>query len=110
MADIKRFRGDTDSLFARITDKRNNPVDVSNCQLVLTVSSEEDPIDTSGQLMQVSGSYVEGESNVLEFAFTSQDVDFVGESLFFDFQFTNESGKTRTLKKGTWEMTQDITK
>jgi len=72
MAGIERLRGDTDSLFVRITDKRNNPVDVSNCQLVLTVSSEEeDPTDTSGQQMQVSGTYVADEPNAFEFIFTS---------------------------------------
>jgi multidrug efflux pump subunit AcrB len=110
MADIERYRGDTDSLFVTISDSRNNPVDITGCQLMLTVSSEEDPVNTDAQIMQVSGSVVDGYVNRFEFAFTSQDVDFVGESLYFDFQFTNEAGKTKTLRKGTWKMTQDITK
>lgn len=110
MSDITRFRGDTKGFTVTITDTKGDPIPITDCGLKLSVSTEENPTGNTYTL-QLDASVSDADNGVFSFEFNNDgsEVDFEGD-YFFDLQFTDAAGKISTINKGSWTMTQDITK
>ena len=106
---ITRARGDTYRI--RITFTVDGlRLDLTGATLLLTVNSEENPVDATNQLFQLTGAIFGDEKDgVVDFTQTTDDADNVGE-FFHDVQMTAVGGEIRTLIKGQFLMVQDITK
>jgi hypothetical protein len=107
---ITRFRGDTRPDTCTITTVGTQDVaNILGCSFVLTVSSVQNPVDTTSQLYQIAGGIVDAENGVVEFSPTLSQADRVGY-FYYDIQMTDTYGKTHTLTKGAYIYQQDITK
>jgi hypothetical protein len=108
---IYRTRGDTYRMRISFEEEgTGTPLDLTNCSLLMTVSSEEQPDDTTNQLFQLAGSIVAPATDgVADFEMSAAQADNLGE-LFYDVEITDVSGKTRTILEGPFTFSQDITK
>jgi hypothetical protein len=110
MTDINRYRQDTyaDEWVIR-SDETGLPIDITECSFVLTVSSQQNPTSETGQLFQIVGTIINGSAGRVEFAPDSEDVETVGV-FYYDLQMTDGNDRIRTIDKGKYTITQDITK
>ena len=108
--DITRTRGDTYAdqfIIENFTAK--TVVDLSECTFKMTVNSDREPLDISTQLYQIVGVSDSPATGVVNFSPTVEQADLVGK-YYFDIQMIDADGVIRTLTKGMYTYTQDITK
>jgi hypothetical protein len=107
---IMRFRGDTRPDTCTITTVgTQDATNISGCSFLLTISTAQNPIDTSTQLYQINGAIVDAINGVVEFSPTLSQADRVG-FFYYDIQMTDTYGNIHTLCKGAYVYQQDITK
>ena len=104
-----RSRGDDTSFYLDLKDGNNVLLDITGGSAVMSVSAEREP-DTANYLFQITGSIFGDPLNGrFEFPFTSTEANNVGK-FYFDIEYVNSAGKTRTVKKGIIIFEQDIGK
>jgi hypothetical protein len=108
MTDINRYRGDTLRIGAVV--KQNKKImNVTSYTFKLTVNTLEDPPDDTTQLFQSDGVIVDAVNGKIYFPLTENQVNTIG-NYFFDIQMIDPNGEKKTLDKGQFNLTQDITK
>lgn len=107
---ITRTRGDTVPDAFTVTNPATGSIaNLTACSLKLTVSTVPNPVDSSTQVFQITGTINDPASGVVEFAPTPAQADNVGY-FYFDIEMKDSYGRTLTLVKDTYVFTQDITK
>lgn len=107
---IERSRGDTAPDEFTVSVKRTRKgANITGCSFKMTLSTVPEPTDQSTQVYQLEGSLINPETGVVSFSPTEDQSNIIGY-FYYDIQMTDTYGKIRTLVKGTYEYTQDITK
>ena len=108
MSDITRHRGDTRRI-QRTVKENGVAIPITDWTFLLTISREEDPVDTVEQIAQIIGVITDAANGVVDFTPLAKDVDWVGGN-FFDIEAVDSDGGISTLDKGQFTLLQDITK
>lgn len=108
--DICRVRGDTGPFQFVVKDSSGTPIDITGFSFLLTVDPNDIPIDASGNLFDLTGTIIDGPNGVFQFTLDATDADQTPAIYFYDVQMTDLASNKRTIIRGQWEVTQDITK
>ena len=106
---IERVRGDTFPFVFSIQDAAGAPIDITGFSFLLTVDPNPEPVDSSGNVFQLTGVVIDAANGKVQFAPSAVEADNVGE-FFHDLQQTDGGGAIRTVAQGPFNLTQDITK
>lgn len=102
-------RDDADPRVFTIKDDAGAVIDISTWTFTLTVNSEKDPTDVTGQQFTIAGALVtDGTDGKVSFTPAPGDTDITPNKYFYDIQRNTPSKKT--LIKGQCIILQDITK
>lgn len=106
MADITRYRGDTQPLTLSVTASGG----ISGWTFTLTIDENKNPTGASTNELQLSGTVTSSTASggEVEFRPTEAEADLLG-TFYYDVEADDGTYK-RTLEKGTIEFLQDITK
>lgn len=110
MTDIERYRGDTAADEWTITNSSGVAIDLAGFSFILSVNSLENPPDNTTELYNISGTITDAINGVVEFAPSALNVDQKSHVYYYDVQMTDTGGRIKTIDKGTYTYTQDITK
>ncbi|HEU4895120.1 MAG TPA: hypothetical protein VFT85_04725 [Acidimicrobiia bacterium] len=103
-------RGDTVPWTFTVLNSAGNPVDITGYTFLLTVDPSDEPGDALNNLFQLSGTLTDPTNGVVQFAMSAVQADQVPGIYYWDLQMTDTAGFIRTIAKGEFEFTQDITK
>jgi hypothetical protein len=110
MTDIERKRGDTYAdEFEIVSDTTGAVIDISAYTFKLTVDPSPEPTDATNNVFQLTGTITDGPAGLVAFSPDATQADNVGE-YYFDIELIDAAGKKRSVEKGAYTMTQDITK
>jgi hypothetical protein len=109
MADMERYRGDTYADRLVITDATGAPVNITGYTFKLTLDTRTSPSDASTQVYQLVGVITDAVNGVVEFTPNDTQANLVG-FYYFDVQMVDGQNRKRTIKRGRYIYTQDITK
>lgn len=110
MTDLTRTRGDTAADQITVTDSAGNAVNITGYSFLMTINSLENPPDISTQLYQIAGSILNAPAGTVEFVPLLANVDQIPGTYYYDIQMTDDAGRIKTIDKGKYTYTQDITK
>jgi len=106
--DIIRKRGDTRRVTFKIADSYGTAVNLTNwSNFVMTVNSEQAPIDDTNQISQQTGIMVDPKNGRV--AFVCDGNIPIGD-YYYDIQATDANSEIVTLVDGKYTVGQDITK
>ena len=108
--DIKRKRGDTAADVFTLTDSAGAALNITGFSFLLSVSSLENPPDSTNQLYQLTGAIIDATGGIVEFTPSAANADQDPEVYFYDVQMTDGASRIKTIEKGKYEYEQDITK
>jgi len=106
---IQRKRGDTRRMIFKIKSSTDGSgIDISLwTAFLLTVDPSFNPVDDTGNAMQINGVIVDGPGGRV--AFTPTGTTAIG-NYFYDAQAVDENTEKVTFAEGTYELIEDITK
>jgi hypothetical protein len=107
---ICRVRGDTYPFTVTVKDGDGNPINITAYGFLLTVDPAPDPPDASENLLQLAGVILDGPNGIVQFQPSALDADQEPDTYYYDLQMEDGSGDFRTILKGTFTISQDITK
>ncbi len=110
MTDIVRFRGDTAADEWTITNAAGVVIDLAGFSFVLSVNSLENPPDNVTELYNIVGAITDAVNGVVEFAPTLGNADQKPADYYYDVQMVDTGGRIKTIDKGKYTYTQDISK
>lgn len=112
MTNISFFRGDSYPVGFTLKNKSTGlPLDLTGCELVLTVSAEENPETDESEVFTLEGDLdAEPSTGRVFFTPTTEQTAVSPGRYFFDIQMIDASDNIRTLTKGVFMITQDISK
>lgn len=109
-ATISRFRGDTYPIRIYLKDSTGAALPVTGCSFLMTVNANENPDDIDDQVFQIVGVvYGDGTAGIVDFEVDAVNADHLGK-FYYDVQMTDALNHQRTILKGAFRFTQDITK
>jgi len=112
IGEITWYRGDSYPLELTIKDKSSGLViDLTGYSFKFTVDSKENPADETTNLFVVDG-VLDGDPTTGKISFTptASNTDLSPKDYYYDVQMTDASNNIRTIAKGRFKITQDITK
>lgn len=110
MTDLNRRRGDTYAdQFEVTSETTGSAIDITGYTFTMTIASKLNPADDTFKLFEVAGTITSAGEGLVEFGPSSAQTDRVGV-FYFDISMVDGSGGIRTIDKGKYEITQDITK
>jgi hypothetical protein len=107
---LTRTRGDTYPHLITVKDSTGTAINVTGYQFKLTVDPSPDPEDASNNLFQIDGVVEDGPAGQVSFTPTALQADQTPETYYHDIQMTDLTPAIRTIAKGTYVFSQDITK
>lgn len=114
VANLCRVRGDTTQFTVTVTTNGTTPIDITGFAFAFTVDPSEEPIDNTNNLFQLTvGSgltITDGPNGVLTIGLSPANADQTPGEYFYDLQMTDGGGLVTTILRGTYEVSQDITK
>lgn len=105
-----RARGDTFAFEFTVKDAAGAVVDVTGASFLMTVDLNPDPTTSDDNLFQLTATLVDPTNGVISFTPSAANMDQVFDIYFYDIQMTDSGGAIRTIAKGQFEITADITK
>jgi hypothetical protein len=110
MTDITRYRGDTAADEITVVNSAGTAVDITGFTFVMTVSTLENPPDNSSELYNIVGVLTAPAAGQVEFVPTALNADQKPYDYYYDIQMTDGAGRIKTIAKGKYTYTQDISK
>ena len=110
MTDIVRFRGDTAADEWTIKNAAGTAIDLAGFSFVMTVNTLENPPDNVTELYSIVGGITDAINGVVEFAPLLASVDQKPATYYYDVQMTDTGGRIKTIDKGQYTYTQDVSK
>lgn len=108
--DVYRTRGDTYSLTITLKDSDGDPIDITGGSFTLTVDTLENPEDATTLDFSSSGTITNAAGGEVRFDFTAGNADQTPGVYYYDIQYVDAAAAVRTVLKGKWFVSQDITK
>ncbi len=105
-----RIRGDTFPMVFTLTDSAGAAIDITGFGFKLTVDPSDEPADDSGNLFELDGVIPIGTDGVVQFLLSDAQADQTPNEYFYDVQMVDLALRKRTIVRGIYEVTQDITK
>lgn len=109
---ITVYRGDNWPLVITVKNKTTGAaINVTGFQFMLTVDRKENPttVPSPTKVFEVAGVVTNGAAGQVTFTPSSVNHASVG-NFFYDIQMTNTQNNVKTIAKGNYTITQDITK
>jgi len=96
--------GDNPTLVVTMTDTSDgSAIDITGATIVLTVSKDDEPTDTSNQLFQLTGAIqAPSTGGIVHFQPTKTQANQPADTYFYDVQVTFSDGTRRTIATGDW--------
>lgn len=110
MTDITRPRGDTAADLITVQNSAGVAIDISGFTFVLTVNSLENPPDSTTEIYSIAGVILVALSGTVEFVPLTANANQLPAIYFYDIQMTDDVGRIKTIDKGKYTYTQDISK
>lgn len=110
MTDIIRYRGDTAADEITVQTSAGVAVNIAGFTFVLTVNSLENPPDNVTELYSIAGAILVAASGTVEFVPTTGNADQKPADYYYDIQMTDGAARIKTIAKGMYTYTQDISK
>jgi hypothetical protein len=110
MTDKTRYRGDTAADEITVQTPAGAAVNVSGFTFVMTVNSLENPPDNVTELYAIVGTILVAAAGTVEFVPSGVQADQKPADYYYDIQMTDGAGRIKTLDKGMYTYTQDISK
>lgn len=108
--DISRTKGDTYADEYTIKDSAGVAIDVTGFSFLFSVDPAPNPTDDSTRLFQIAGTLVDAANGRISFAPTSMQADLLEPSVYFyDIQQIDGASAVRTIAKGVFTITAQIT-
>ncbi len=104
---IKRSRGDNYDHLFQLLNIENRPIPLSSETFTITISTEENPVNNDNRILTANGTIVDAPNGQVSFPIDGTEP--IGTN-YFDIQMTDNAGNYRTVVKGQWIISQDITK
>ena len=104
---IELFRGDTKRFSRTFVDAFGAPISITGWTILLTVNTEENPINTDNEIEVITGLIPVGTDG--KAYFPPAGTTAIG-SYFYDIQATDLTPEKKTYEKGVMTVTQDIGK
>lgn len=108
--DISRVRGDTAADLITVQNSAGVAINISGYSFVLTVSTLENPPDATSQLYAIVGVILVAAAGTVEFVPLTANADQLPADYYYDIQMTDGAGRIKTIEKGMYTYTQDISK
>ena len=108
--DLLRTRGDTYPHLFYVVDAAGGADDITGRAYTLTVDTRRSPPDETTKVFSILGVVIDGPAGAVTFSPTAPDADQTPGSYFYDIQQTDAGGAIRTVARGRYVFTQDITK
>lgn len=109
--DVSRVRGDTYSEEYTISSS-DTAWTIAGCSFRLTVDPSPDPADGTANLFSVVGTIAStspGGGKVV-FDISPVQANQLPDTYYYDLEMTDVAGKVRTVSRGKWSVSQDISK
>jgi len=110
MTDIIRYRGDTAADEITVQTSAGAAVNIAGFTFILTVNSLENPPDNVTELYSIVGAILVEAAGTVEFVPTAPNADQKPAEYYYDIQMTDGAGRIKTIAKGMYTYTQDISK
>jgi hypothetical protein len=110
MTDITRPRGDTAADLITVQNSAGVAVNIAGFSFALTVNTLENPPDNTTELYAVVGTILVEAAGTVEFVPSGVQADQLPAEYYYDIQMTDDVGRIKTIEKGKYTYTQDITK
>jgi len=110
MTDITRVRGDTAADLITVQNSAGVAVDITGFSFILTVNTLQNPPDNTTELYSVAGTILVAAAGTVEFAPLLANVDQLPADYYYDIQMTDDVARIKTIDKGMYTYTQDISK
>lgn len=110
MTDLTRYRGDTAADVITVQTSAGAAVDVTGFTFILTVNSIQNPPDNTTELYNIAGAILVAAAGTVEFVPTTGNSDQKPAAYYYDIQMIDDVGRIKTIEKGMYTYTQDITK
>jgi hypothetical protein len=93
-----------------IKDSAGAAVNISGFSFLLTVDPDANPTTDTNNLFELTGTIDDAPNGLVSFAPSAVEADQTPETYFYDIQMTDAGSAIRTIAKGKYVVTQDITK
>jgi hypothetical protein len=107
---ICRAINDTFPFRFNIKYEDESAVDITGFAFSLTVDPSDEPPDGTGKLFTLTGTIIDGPNGIVEFGLSAVEAEQTPDTYYFDIQMTDAASKIRTIAKGEWVFSPDITK
>lgn len=100
---IERHQGNTKRIRRKVVDKdTGEAIDVTGHIFVLTVNSDEDPLNTDNQQFAITAIHENSVAGLIYFPYTSTEADIATGTYYYDIEWTDQNTETETLEDGTY--------
>lgn len=110
MTDITRYRGDTAADEVTIKNSSGVVVDITGFTFIMSVNTLENPPDATSELYSVTGTVTVPAAGQVEFVPSALNADQYPATYYYDIQMLDAALRIKTIAKGKYTYTQDITK
>lgn len=105
-----RVINDTFPFQFTIKEEDGMVVDITSFSFKLTVDPSDEPSGSGDNLFSLIGTITDAPNGIVEFEPTAEQADQTPDTYYFDVQMIDADSKVRTIAKGEWNFTADITK
>lgn len=108
--DIVVTRGDTLQWTFTVLTSTGAAQDIAGFVFLFTVDPEVNPVNSSNNLFQLTGTILDAPNGVVAFSMSTLQANQTPGVYYYDLQMTDGASRIRTIAKGKFEFRQDITK
>jgi len=109
MANLEIYRRDDETYTLTFTNSNGTAYDLTDCTVFMTVKRSQEDSDDEAVISKTVTSHTDPTSGITTIALTPTDTDIEEGRYYFDIQLKTSAGEIKTVTKGLFKVTQDIT-